>query len=89
VCGKAQTGCLFLLLPDSDILDNFPIKISASSLSENNGSLLRDAHLVLSGRSSFKSSVIMSDALVCFYQIPASPFELLKDVELHHCIMEP
>lgn len=78
-----------MLLPDSDILDNFPIKISTSSLSENNGSLLRDAHLLLSGRGRFKSSAIMSGALVCFYQILRLPFELLKDVELHHCMMEP
>lgn len=89
VCRKAQTGCRFLLLPDSDILDNFPIKIAIILSKTGSGSSLGDAHLVHSVRSLCKSSLIMSSALVWFYQIFGSPFELLKDVELHHCRMEP
>lgn len=78
MCGKAQTGCLLMLLPDSDILDNFPIKVAIILRNAGSRSSLRDAHLVHSGRSHCRGSEIMSGALECFYQMLTSPFELLR-----------
>lgn len=72
VCGKAQTGCLLLLLPDLNILDNFPIKIAI--ILRKTGSVwktssLGDAHMMRSVKSLCKSSAIMSGTSVCFYQM--------------------
>ncbi len=69
MCGKVQTGCLVLLLPDLNILDNFPIKIAIILRKTGSGSSFGDAHMMRSERSLCKSSAIMSGTFACFYQM--------------------